>query len=556
MNSSFHFATIVLALVSLGVPQAPRASDVSNPSRQEELGPTPLPLVTAPPLESTETEDIGLVSGGSRGATILWHRHFEDPIYTSTGISRTTGLVLAGTFLNPPIQAEATPLSGNGTPDWTSPGNEFYVDASRNGSVLAAVDFSTGDSTAVISQWAPGSATPLWTHRVHPCRSMVYEGWATRKPIQVSDDGSTIAVALVMWDTSGQRGRLHIFDAGIGTPVVEYDLPTGNVVATAISSTGDYVAMAGWPNVYVYDRTIQALRWSGPIGSGNDALAISGDGHYIAWGWTTFHLREWTGAGYAEVWTHTPGGGSYVGQCALDEGGNTLAVSWDNGSSTPNEISLDLYELPSTDPIWHYDYVGTPPSTHVDIASQMVFSPDGERLAVGSWGGSFPEIHVFARPSAVPLYTLDTPGSIFDIDIVTAPDGSSYVSACGKSVHAGQSGRGGDLYAIEIPGGATGVDPGSGRAHAIALGTNYPNPFHPDTRIRFSLSSPGPVRLSVHDAGGHLVKVLVDGHTGAGKQIATWGGRDGAGRPVAAGIYFVRLTAAGEIATRKIVLLK
>ena len=142
MKSSFHFAAIVLALVSLGAAQAPRASDVLNPSRQEELGPTPLPLVIAPSPESSETEELRLVSGGSRGATILWHRHFEDPIYTSTGISRTTGLVLAGTFLNPPRQAEATPLSSDGTPDWTSPGNEFYVDASRNDSVLAAVDFN------------------------------------------------------------------------------------------------------------------------------------------------------------------------------------------------------------------------------------------------------------------------------------------------------------------------------------------------------------------------------------------------------------------------------
>jgi hypothetical protein len=359
-----------------------------------------------------------------------------------------------------------------------------------------------------------------------------------------------------MWTESGQRGRLHIFDAGVGTPVVEYDLPTGNVVATAISSTGDYVAMAGWPNVYVYDRSVSALRWSGPIGSGNDALAISGDGHYLAWGWTTFHLREWTGAAYTVRWTHTPGGGIYVGQCALDMGGNTLAVSWDNGNTTPNEVSLDLYDLPALSPLWHYDYVGSPPSSHVDIPSQMVFSLDGQRLAVGSWGGSFPEIHVFARANSVPLYTLDTPGSIFDIDIVAAPDGGSYVTACGKSVHAGQSGRGGDLYAIEIGADVTSVDPAPRGPHAIALGPNYPNPFHPDTKIRFSLASPGAVRLTVHDTAGGLVKVLRNGHAGAGEQIATWRGRDETGHPVASGIYFVKLTAEGEVATRKVVLLR
>jgi hypothetical protein len=557
MKRSIRLVVIASPIfASLIVPRAPRASDVLHPSAQSEFGPTPLPLVLEPALGDPEVEKAELASGGSRDGTILWHRHFEDPIYTSTGVSRTTALVLAGTYLNPPQQVEATPLSGDGTPDWTSPGTEFFVDASRGGSVLAAVDFTTQDSTAVISQWGPGSARPLWSYRVHPCRSMVYQGWASRKPIQVSDDGSTIAVALVMWTQEGQRGRLHVFDAGNGTPVVEYDLPTGNVVATAISSSGDYVAMAGWPNIYVYDRSGLSLRWSGPIGSGNDALAISGDGRYVAWGWTTFHLREWTGVSYTPLWTHTPGGGTYVGQCALDTAGNTLAVSWDNGNVTPNEISLDLYELPSLNRLWRYEYLGTPASTHVDIASQMDFSPDGQRLAVGSWGGSFPEIHVFARTDSIPLYTLDTPGSIFDVDIVSTPDGGSHVSACGKGVHAGQSGRGGDLYAIEIPGDATGVEPRPRGPDAVALQTGHPNPFRADTEIRFTLENPGPVRLTVYDARGRLVQDLVNGLVDAGEQVITWRGRNAAGDPVASGIYFYRLETESAVKSRKVLVLR
>ena len=36
----------------------------------------------------------------------------------------------------------------------------------------------------------------------------------------------------------------------------------------------------------LYDREAAALRWSGPLGAGHDALAISGDGRDLAWGWT------------------------------------------------------------------------------------------------------------------------------------------------------------------------------------------------------------------------------------------------------------------------------
>ena len=39
---------------------------------------------------------------------------------------------------------------------------------------------------------------------------------------------------------------------------------------------------------------------------------------------------------------------------------------------------------------------------------------------------------------------------------------------------------------------------------------NYPNPFNPETTIRYALSQPGPVRLAVYDLLGHEVAVLVD----------------------------------------------
>jgi len=399
---------------------------------------------------------------------ILWHRHFDDAIYSTLGLSTPAELAFAGTYYISPVQVEAIPLLGNGTEDWTFPGTKPLVDVSRNGEVLAAVDHDDSDSTAIILEWRPDSPTPLWSYEVYPCRTLVWQGWASRKPVQVSDDGSTIAVTTNMYWPEGQRGRLYVFDAGNGVPVVEYDLPepAGNITASAISSGGEFVAMVAWPNVYVYDCIGQTLRWSGALPAGNDALAISGDGQYLAWGWSTFYLREWTGSSYDLLWSHSPGSGYYVGQCALTTDGTALAVSFDNGSSYPNEITLDLYELPSLNLIWQYDYesltsnlphfmnsqLDDPLGQHVDIPSQMCFSPDGERLAVASWGGSFPEIHIFDRSEPEPLLVYDTPGSMFDIDIITSDIGDTYVAACGKDVHAGQGGRGGDFYAIRISG--------------------------------------------------------------------------------------------------------
>jgi hypothetical protein len=60
----------------------------------------------------------------------------------------------------------------------------------------------------------------------------------------------------------------------------------------------------------------------------------------------------------------------------------------------------------------------------------------------------------------------------------------------------------------------------------------------------------------VYDVGGRLVAVLHDGPAPAGELVLPWGGTDRAGSRVAPGTYFARVTAAGQAATEKIVLIR
>ena len=67
--------------------------------------------------------------------------------------------------------------------------------------------------------------------------------------------------------------------------------------------------------------------------------------------------------------------------------------------------------------------------------------------------------------------------------------------------------------------------------------------------------------LAVYGVAGELVSVILDGPAVAGPRTVTWDGTDGRGVPVAAGVYFVKLTVGGErvggeTATRKIVLVR
>ncbi len=91
---------------------------------------------------------------------------------------------------------------------------------------------------------------------------------------------------------------------------------------------------------------------------------------------------------------------------------------------------------------------------------------------------------------------------------------------------------------------------------AWGLGQNYPNPFNPTTTIPFVLEEESDVRLSVFDARGQLVQVLVNRTLPVGANDAVWNGRDSRGNPVASGVYFCRLETPGTAQTRKLMLLK
>ena len=94
-------------------------------------------------------------------------------------------------------------------------------------------------------------------------------------------------------------------------------------------------------------------------------------------------------------------------------------------------------------------------------------------------------------------------------------------------------------------------------AHSpVRLGPNIPNPFNPETRIRFFLAAQMPVKLAVYDLSGRLVTVLAAGAYAAGEHWVVWRGRDEREREAPSGIYVYRLEAGGTSASGKMLLLK
>jgi hypothetical protein len=85
----------------------------------------------------------------------------------------------------------------------------------------------------------------------------------------------------------------------------------------------------------------------------------------------------------------------------------------------------------------------------------------------------------------------------------------------------------------------------------FVLYQNYPNPFNPTTTISYALAKHSHVRLTIYNALGQVVVVLVDGYQAKGYYNVKW---DTHHQP--SGIYLSQLKAGGFSAARKMFLQK
>lgn len=95
-------------------------------------------------------------------------------------------------------------------------------------------------------------------------------------------------------------------------------------------------------------------------------------------------------------------------------------------------------------------------------------------------------------------------------------------------------------------------------AHPLSamLLQNIPNPFNPNTDIRYYLPERTLVQLSIYDLSGRLIATLEKGIRDKGYHTGRWNGRDANGNIVSSGVYFYRLRAGKKSFSRKMVLLR
>jgi hypothetical protein len=92
---------------------------------------------------------------------------------------------------------------------------------------------------------------------------------------------------------------------------------------------------------------------------------------------------------------------------------------------------------------------------------------------------------------------------------------------------------------------ATGVPALDLAPGALALGPAAPNPMRSGTSLPLLVGGGAETRIAIYAVNGRLVRLLESGSLAPGRHVIGWDGRDGDGRAVASGAYFVRAEATG-----------
>jgi hypothetical protein len=306
---------------------------------------------------------------------------------------------------------------------------------------LAVVQPSTGVSPNELRLLEGFSTTPVFTVSGLP-----------NFEVAVSDDGRFVAAA---YSPSMGVARVDVFDANAPSPTVPVAMLTSTVQSFRehdISGDGSTVLLATHMSNHVFD-----------VATGNeiftDSTTVSHDAHSIdfdgdTWARGGFNpVRAWihNGATYQAVLNFsdpTLGFPVYTA-CDVSADGSTLvAAAYDaNNNSLFRVYCFDL-DLAGSTTLW--TYVNNGSGGLQDTPQAVSLSDDGRWIAVGSWGAEFsghPEALLFDRNAGpVPIGSVDTPGSVFDVDL--SGDGQFLVVGT-KAVHANVFGNGGEGYSFD-----------------------------------------------------------------------------------------------------------
>ncbi len=121
----------------------------------------------------------------------------------------------------------------------------------------------------------------------------------------------------------------------------------------------------------------------------------------------------------------------------------------------------------------------------------------------------------------------------------------------GDQIVVGTGGRG---YFVSGETDTRVVSQSTALVNTFELYPNVPNPFNPQTQLKFSLMAPSHMRICVFNVLGENLRTLKEGDFLPGVHVLDWNGKNDRGQDVASGVYLVRFENDQHIRTQKVML--
>ena len=126
----------------------------------------------------------------------------------------------------------------------------------------------------------------------------------------------------------------------------------------------------------------------------------------------------------------------------------------------------------------------------------------------------------------------------------------SYYKLSAVDIHGNES-----SFTLLSPSSTTDVG-GIALPRLLAFAAPRPNPATQRTVLSFALPQAGLVTVAVYDMEGRRVRMVSSGRMDAGEHQLTFDLRDGQGRQIPSGLYFIRLEANGQRLVRRLAIVK
>lgn len=566
-----------------------------------------------PTAVSTESSEPTIVSDGAGGAIIGWSdtRSSAQRVYAqrydSAGAAQwTANGVQVCTAATPQwasamvsdgaggavvswldyrvtnVDVYAQRLDGSGVRQWTTSGvglctqgdwqSGISITTDGAGGAIVSWDDPRGGNIDVYAQRVSAAGAPLWTVN----GAAVCSAAGNQYPSRIVSDGA--GGAIVAWEDY-RNGSGDIYARRIGSNGIPQWTGNGNVVcaaadgqaALAMVETGTGSAILAWHDFRAGGAAdIYAQRMDGLGYLGDPAPRITSvhdvpndEGGYVKVSWNASYIdrepeyaiqhyivERYVGPGWLLVADHVVG----------PQPEYSAFVQSAGDSIGPGNAPFSVYRVKAvalSQPLTAFWYSPPDSARSIDNLGPLTPAPFTGTMAAGvarlSWArGHEADLAAYRvyrgssedfTPSAATLIAETRATSLED------PAGSPHVyRLTAVDAHGNES-----PPATWVP---EGFDPSAKpRAFSFAMDAPLPNPARQMATFRFTLPRRSPIRLTVLDLGGRAVRILSAEAFEAGEQSVVWDLRDAGGHRVAPGLYFARLSAAGEARTRAVTVL-